>query len=424
MRFLGLSITRERKSAQGLSLDALLSRLDALASTAANIQVTPESALRSPTVQAIVTAVTGKMATLPLHVYQRQQEADRTRKVRLHDHPIAQLLERPNGWQSRTDYMLDSTSRLVRYGNFYAHKSAGRTGPVRRLEPLHPNAVDVEQADDLSVTYRVSLQSGAKRDYTPAQIHHVRLGGTDGLTGASPVMLAREAIAVEIAAEQFGAEFFGKGAMPGLVFGYQEGQPGFATDEERNRFLASFDTAHGKGKRFRALLLPKGIDLKDPIAIDNEKNQLIETRKFQRAVIAAAFGVPQHLVGDLSKATFNNIEQQSLDFIQNVILPYVRILEAALERDLLTPEDRANGIIVRFNLDGSLRGDFKSRQEGLKIQRDAGVINPNDWREMESMNPISAEDGGEDYWRQGPSGQTAAPKPSNGGSGEDDGSEA
>jgi phage portal protein BeeE len=115
--------------------------------------------------------------------------------------------------------------------------------------------------------------------------------------------------------------------------------------------------------------------------------------------------VPPHLVGDLSKGTFNNVEQQSLDFVQHAVLPHPRIFEAAMERDLLTDEDRAKGVIIRFNLDAALRGDFKSRQEGLKIQREMGVINANEWREEEGRNPIRDEDGGEVYWVKGPSGQ-------------------
>ena len=129
-------------------------------------------------------------------------------------------------------------------------------------------------------------------------------------------------------------------------------------------------------------------------------------------MIAGAFGVPPHLVGDLSRGTYNNVEQQSLDFTLNVVLPYVRIFEAAMERDLLTDDDRRAGIVIRFNLEAALRGDFKTRQEGLKIQREAGVINANEWREHEGMNPISEKDGGEGYWQQGPSGQSANPNPS------------
>ena len=116
-------------------------------------------------------------------------------------------------------------------------------------------------------------------------------------------------------------------------------------------------------------------------------------------MIAGAFGVPPHLVGDLERATFNNVEQQDQDFTLNVVMPVAQAFEAAMERDLLTDQDRASGIVIRFNLDSILRADFKSRQEGLRIQRDAGVINANKWREIEGHNPISDDDGGNDYLR-------------------------
>jgi HK97 family phage portal protein len=184
-----------------------------------------------------------------------------------------------------------------------------------------------------------------------------------------------------------------------MVFQYMAGAAGFKTKEEQQEFINSFERAFSGNNRFRAMLMPKGIEAGDPINIENDKAQFLETRKLQREIIAGAFGVPPHMVGSLANSTYNNVEQQSLDFVINVILPHVRRFEAALEDALLTPEDRSGGNIIRFNLDAALRGDFKSRQEGLKIMREWGVINVNDWREMENMNPVSDDDGGEDFLR-------------------------
>jgi len=182
---------------------------------------------------------------------------------------------------------------------------------------------------------------------------------------------------------------------------------GFPTDAERWAFLDAFHARYSQQGRFKAIFPPKGVKLGTPIAIENDKAQFLQLRQLQRTIIAGAFGVPPHLVGDLSKGTFNNVEHQGIEFKTNVILPLTRIFEAAMERDLLTQEDRGAGIIIRFNPDGDLRGDFLSRQQGLNVQRNAGVISANDWREHEGMNPISEEDGGDEYWRQGQSGQSA-----------------
>ena len=411
MNLFGLTISRK---SGGVDIATIVKRLEAIHELASGVVVTPETCMRSPTVQAVVQSVARRIATLPIHVMKKTTGSKgRATKELQPSHPVARLLNKPNEWQTRVSYWLDATSWLVRYGNYYSFKARGQTGPIRRLVPLHPAHVTPEQdADTLNVTYKVNDKKGTPREFTPQQIHHVRGPSRDGVTGNSPVIDVAEAIALEIAAEKFGGSFFGNGAMPALVFQYQQGSQGHKTDEERKKFIDEFQDIYSKRGRFRALLMPKGVELADPIAVDNDKAQFLATRQYQRSVIAGAFGVPPHLVGDLSRGTFNNVEQQSLDFVMNVVLPYVRIFEAAMERDLLTDEDRASGVIIRFNLDGALRGDFKSRQEGLKIQREMGVINSNEWREEEGRNPISEDDGGETYWLQGPSGQgEEQPKP-------------
>jgi hypothetical protein len=130
---------------------------------------------------------------------------------------------------------------------------------------------------------------------------------------------------------------------------------------------------------------------------ENDKAQMIETRRYQRTVIAGAFGVPPTYVGDLERATFNNVEQQTIGFTSDVIYPVVQRFEAALERDLLTEEDWRGGVVIRFNLDSILRADFKSRQEGLQIQRTNGVLSADEWREIEGKNPLPAGKGGDEY---------------------------
>lgn len=414
-------ISLSRKATE-MSIDTLIKRLDAIYETSSGIAVTPENCMQSPTVHAIVTSVSRNIESLPVHVFQKSGSDGRTKKEPLPNHPVEKLLQKPNDWQVSTSYWLDATSWLVRYGNHYAYKARGETGPIRRLEPLIPAAVSVEQADDLTVRYFVTRANGGRTEYEPAQIHHVRGPARNGLVGDSPVMDVREAIALEIAAEKMGAAVFGNGAMPGIVFKYAEGSSGHKTDEERNQFVQDFQAAYAKRGRFRAILMPKGIDMGTPIGVENDKAQFLETRQYQRTVIAGAFGVPPHMVGDLTKGTFNNVEQQSIAFVQNVVLPYVRMFESAMESQLLTVEDRRAGVIIRFNLEGALRADFKTRQEGLAIQRQNGVINPNEWREQEGYNPRSDE-GGESYYETGPSGQAPSGQ-SSGNQDNDDASDA
>ena len=407
MRLLGFDIRLAGKAAE-LPLDALIRRLEAAHETVSGIAITPETAMASPTVNAIVTAISRRIATLPIKVMRKTTSEGRDRREVLPNHPVAKLLAAPNDWQDAVSFWLDATSWLVRYGNFYAFKSRGSTGPIRQLIPLRPDTVAVEQELDWKVSYRASVQGGGQELFTIDRLMHARSTARNGVCGDSPVMDIREAIALEITAERMGAAVFGNAAMPSMIFKHGPGSRGFKTDEEEKRFIEDFQAVYAKKGRFKSMILPFGMEM-DSLPVENDKAQFLATRQYQRTVIAGAFGVPPHMVGDLSRGTFNNVEQQSLDFVLNVVLPYVRIFEAAMERSLLTPEDRASGVIIRFNLEGALRGDFKSRQEGLKIQREMGVISPNDWREIEGMNPIAEEDGGEAYWMKGPSGQGDAP---------------
>lgn len=407
------SFWRKAEPAESVDIGTIMRRLEAVYETSSGEAVTPENCERSPTVKAMVTAVTRRFAVMPVHVYKRGSKGGIATKELLPNHPVENLLNWPNDWQSKVNYWMDAASWLMRHGNYYAFKARGVTGPIRRLNPLNPGAVTLKQDDNWNVTARISTSKGRFEEYPLSKLHHARLSARNGYEGDSPVMDVREAIALEIAAEKFGASLFGNGAMPGLVFEYQDGFKGHNKDEDRTQFQDDVQSVYSRKGRFRALLMPKGIKIGQQVGIENEKAQFLQLREYQRTVIAGAWGCPPHLVGDLSKGTYNNVEQQDQNFTTNVILPLVRVFESAMERDLLTDEDVRNGIIIRFNPDATLRADFASRQQGLAIQRQNGVISADEWREHEGMNP-RPDGGGGTYFEQGPSGQTPAGDNANG----------
>lgn len=410
--------TIARKNADTLTLDQFIQRLDAIYQTVSGIQVTPDTAMESPTVHAIVQAISGTISTLPVHVQLESVDSKgRVTTEVLRNHPVERLLQRPNDIQDRVTYWLDAASWLVRYGNHYAYKARGITGPIRRLDFMEPSRVCVHRRqEDGGIEYRVTKYGGEYDVYQPWEMHHARGPARNGYVGDSPVMDVREAIAMEIAAERFGGNFFGNGAMPGLVFKYAETFKGHNTPQQKQAFLDELQRLFTSKGRFKSMLLPRGIEM-DSLDVDNEKTQFLDTRKHIRTVIAGALNVPPHIVGDLERGTFSNIEHQQLEWFKGPIVKYCRIFESAMERDLLTPADRASGVVIRFNQEGALRGDFKTRQEGLNIQRQAGVITANEWRELEGRNPLPDGQGGDDVYQQGPSGQTVGgKKPANGGS--------
>jgi HK97 family phage portal protein len=391
------------KTEEKAQFEDVLMRLVAAQEGNPSATVTPENCMKSPTVHAIVTAISRRLSVTPIHVFRRTSGVDGESKQKLPNHPAANLLRKPNSFQSNLDFWQDATSVFVRHGRFYAFKSRGSTGPIRELLPIHPGRVSPEMDDEFNVTFRVNEGDGQPSNVLTAnKLFHARGPARDFIKGDSPVEDVANTIALEIMAEKFGVTFFDNGAIPLLVFNFLEGSAGFQTADQEKEFVANFQEAFSGNKKHRGLLLPKGMAMPESINIDHDKAQFLETRKYQRTVIAGAFGVPPTYVGDLERATFNNVEQQSQDFILDVVLPVAKSFEAAMERDLLTDADRAGGVIIRFNLDGALRADFKSRQEGLKHQREMGVINANEWREKEGMNP---RDGGDEYWDEGPSGQ-------------------
>ncbi len=389
----GETLNGEKKD---ISINTFLDRMKTVFETGSGVSVTPENCMRSPTVHAIITAVSRRISISPVHVFKKEVDGVRERKVRQPDHHVEKLLARPNEFQTRTSYWMDATSSLLRYGRFHAAMMAGNTGPTRLLRPMNAGAIQIKEGDDGHITFEASMASGRMQTFDFSDMHYVRSAARDFLRGDSPIMDIKEAIAMEIAVEQYGSSFFGNGALPLIFFNFMEGSQGFKDKEAEDNFIASFQESFGGKKRFKGMLVPKGMET-DIQETDQEKTQFNDTRKLLRTIIAGAYGVPPHLVGDLERATFNNVEQQDSDFVINVVLPYAQMFESAMERDFLSPKELTDGYIIRFNLDAVQRADFKSRQAGLLIQRRAGVINPNDWRERENMNPISEADGGETY---------------------------
>jgi len=356
--------------------------------------VTPDNCMRSPTVHAIVTAISRRLASTPVHVYETSTRKGREVKEKLPKHPIAQLLQQPNEWQSRYDYWQDAASAYVRHGRFIAMIGRGVTGPIRRLYPVNPSSVEIHQDPD---TLAVSFKRGGQ-EWPFSKVHYARWPARDFISGDSPVKDVATTISLEIAAEEFGSSFFENGAVPLIIMRYAQGSKGFKTPEEEKKFIEDFQNAFSGNKRHRALLLPPGIEHSDPVKIENDKAQFLQTRQHQRTVIAGAFGVPPYHVGDLTSGKYNNVEQQSEDFTLNVVMPVAQSFESAMERDFLTPADRNAGLKIRFNLDAELRAAFIDRQNGLKIQYENGVINANDWREIEGRPPRT-DPGGDEYMR-------------------------
>ncbi|MEA5066612.1 MAG: phage portal protein, partial [Eubacteriales bacterium] len=225
---------------------------------------------------------------------------------------------------------------------------------------------------------------------SPSDVLHIPGLGFDGLVGYSPIAMAKQAIGMGLACDEYGAAFFQNGAQPGGVLEH----PGVVKDPKRVR--ESWNAIYqGSANAHRVAVLEEGMAYK-PISISPEQAQFLQTRKFQIEEIARIFRVPPHMVGDLDKSSFSNIEQQSLEFVKYSLSPWIGRWEQSIHRALLLPSEKQR-FFVRFNVEGLLRGDYKSRMDGYAVARQNGWMNANDIRELENLDRIPAQDGGDLY---------------------------
>src|SRR5690554_6263091 len=226
------------------------------------------------------------------------------------------------------------------------------------------------------------------------EVLHIPGLGFDGLIGYSPIAMAKNAIGMSLATEEYGATFFANGANPGGVLEH----PGVIKDIQRVK--DSWNSAYqGSGNAHRIAVLEEGMKFQ-AIGIPPEQAQFLETRKFQINEIARIFRIPPHMVGDLEKSSFSNIEQQSLEFVKYTLDPWVVRWEQSLQQALILPSEKAT-IFIKFNLDGLLRGDYQSRMQGYSTGIQNGFMSVNDVRGLEDMNLLTAEEGGDLHFVNG-----------------------
>jgi HK97 family phage portal protein len=223
---------------------------------------------------------------------------------------------------------------------------------------------------------------------SPSDVLHIPGLGFDGLVGYSPIAMAKNAIGMGLACDEYGASFYQNGAQPGGVLEH----PGVVKDPKRVR--ESWNAIYqGSANAHRIAVLEEGMAYK-PISISPEQAQFLQTRKFQIDEIARIFRVPPHMVGDLEKSSFSNIEQQSLEFVKYTLAPWITRWEQAIYRALFSESEKKR-FFVRFNVEGLLRGDYASRMGGYAVARQNGWMCANDIRELENLDRIPAEDGGD-----------------------------
>lgn len=357
--------------------------------------VTERSAMQMTAVYSCVRILSEAVAGLPLHLY---KYTDSGGKAMALDHPLYHLLhDEPNPEMSSFVFRETLMTHLLLWGNAYAQIIRNGKNEIVALYPLMPNkmSVDRDESGHLYYTYyRGSDEAIKNKEFAvtlpPSDVLHIPGLGFDGLVGYSPIAMAKNAIGMAIACEEYGAKFFANGAAPGGVLEH----PGTIKDPQRVRESWQ-STFGGSGNANKIAVLEEGMKY-TPIGISPEQAQFLETRKFQINEIARIFRVPPHMVGDLEKSSFSNIEQQSLEFVKYTLDPWVIRWEQSIQRSLLSADEKSR-YFVKFNLEGLLRGDYQSRMNGYAIGRQNGWMSANDIRELENLDRIPEEDGGDLY---------------------------
>lgn len=354
--------------------------------------VNERTAMQTSAVYACVRILAESVAGLPLHVYERTANGSKSTKP---SHPLYQLLhDEPN--REMTSFVFRETlmSHLLLWGNAYAQIIRDGRGFPIALYPLLPDrmAVDRNESGELVYTYQSDKgQVKLRRE----NILHIPGLGFDGLIGYSPIAMAKNAVGLALATEDYGAAFFANGANPGGVLEH----PGVIKPEQADRLRESWQSQFGGANAHKVAVLEEGLKFHQ-MSIPPEQAQFLETRKFQINEIARIFRVPPHMVGDLEKSSFSNIEQQSLEFVKYTLDPWVVRWEQSLQQALILPSEKAT-IFIKFNLDGLLRGDYQSRMQGYSTGIQNGFMSVNDVRGLEDMNLLTAEEGGDLHFVNG-----------------------
>lgn len=350
-----------------------------LGTSKTGVQVSEDNALTFSAVYAAVRIISETIASIPLNVYQ----ADGETRLKALGHPVQKLLaETPNSLSSSFTFREAMASNLVLHGNAYAKIELNAAGRPVALYPLNPDKVEVKVIDGEKVY--VFDQKHTYLDYE--MLHFVGLS-FNGLTGKSPLAVAREAVAIGLSAQEYGARFYSNGANTGGVIT----APGRLNTEVIKRLKDSWNRANsGNSNAHGTAILEEGMKY-EKIGLDPEAAQFLQSRKFQVNEIARIFRIPPSYLADLeNSSTRANTEQQAIQFVRDCITPYVRRMEVELNRKLFR-EDEPN-LYAYFTMEGLMRGDQKARYEAYATARQWGWLSVNDIRDLENLNPVEGGD--------------------------------
>ncbi len=349
--------------------------------------ITPETSLTVPAVLAAFTILCEDIASLPLVLYERGRDEERTRAVKS---PYYSLMhDEPNPEHTSLQFREIKIGHMLAWGNFFSQIITDSKGNVAELWPLRPDRMTVKRVEGEKVYLYQS--SDGPRVFLRDEILHVPAFGFDGLVGYSRIALAKNSIGLAMATEKFGSKFFANDARPGIVLKHPE----TLSDTAYKRLGESWDEVYkGAEKSHKKAILEEGLDILE-IGIPPEDAQYIETQRWTVAQIARVFRVPPHMIGDVDRSTSwgSGIDSQEQGYANHTLRPWTIRTEQSLAQQLLLPSERK--IYYWEHLfDALVRGDIATRYEAYVKAITNGFMSPNEVRRKENMSPY---DGGDVY---------------------------
>jgi HK97 family phage portal protein len=352
--------------------------------TSSGLRVSADNALRVAAVYASVRILAETMASLPFVLYRQRADGG---KDKVTDHWLYRLLaKRPNRYQNPYEWREMLQGHLALRGNAYNRIVANSRGEILELVPIHPDRIKMELTPAGDYRYRVTDRLGVESVVPRGEVWHLRGLSSDGLMGMSPIDLARESLGMALAAQDYGARFFANDAKP--TGGWIEFPGSFKDSEAKKVFRESYQAAQSGANRGKVLVLENGMKFHE-VGVTNKDAQFLELRKFQITDIARLFRVPPHMIADLDRATFSNIEQQSLEFVMHTMTPWAERWEASIESELLFDGDELE---VEFDFSNLMRGDAASRSTYYQSGIQNGWLTRNEARIAENLNPLDGLD--------------------------------
>lgn len=353
--------------------------------TSSGVRVTSASSMNLPAVLSCVRVLAESFAIMPFMLYQPKASGRGREKVRWH-WLYKLLAKRPNRFQTPYEFKLMLMGHLALRGNAFCQITANSKGEIVELLPLHPDRMQIEMLTNGSYRYFYTDEQGKSHTYARQEIWHLRGMSDDGYMGMSLVQLAREAIGEGLAMQSYSSRFFANDARPGG--GWIEYPGSFANTETKRKFRDGWQELQGGANRGKVAVLEKGMKFHE-VGIKNSDAQFFEARGDKRREIAGVFRVPAHKIGDLERATNNNIEHQSIEFWTDSMLPWAHLWESSISFFLLGPD---SDLEPDFDHVTMMRGDGKSRAERIARLVLAGVMLRNEGREEEGLDPIEGLD--------------------------------